>query len=296
MIPNQLGTAPGFMMTNQRGVTVCSLSGVPREFKSMFMASVAPLIRERRSNLPKIRKTTLKTFGYPESLVGKIVSSLNIPPEIIVSYRAAFPEVHVVLKAHEGNMALAEISEKVRTALGEEMIFSQDPEQGFIERVHELLSAQGATVATAESCTGGMLGEFLTRTPGSSEVYRGGIVAYHNEIKEQALHVSGEVLRVHGAVSVQTVESMAQSIRDQFGATYGVSVSGIAGPDGGSEDKPVGTFFVGFATPTTVTSLKCLYVSERHNIRTYASYVALDCLRRTLHGIPLPPTLPITSR
>jgi nicotinamide-nucleotide amidase len=296
MIPNAIGTAPGFMMTTKEGVTVCSLSGVPREFKSMYAASVAPLVRERSVGLPKLKRVTFKTFGLPESLVGKIVSGLKLPPEIVVSYRAAFPEVHVVLKAPESFVALGDNAERVRAAIESGFIFSQDREQLFVERVQSLLIEHGATVATAESCTGGMLGEFLTRTPGSSAVYRGGVVAYHNDIKERALGVTREVLDTYGAVSAQTVEAMATAVRNLYGATFGLAVSGVAGPDGGSEEKPVGTFYVGFASPDGVTSLPCLYPSERGNVRTYAAYVALDCVRRTLEGSPLPDTLPVLSR
>lgn len=296
MIPNEVGTAPGFMMTTKEGVTVCSLSGVPREFKSMYAASVAPLIRERSIGLPKLKRVTFKTFGLPESLVGKIVSGLKLPSEIVVSYRAAFPEVHVVLKAPESFAALDDNAERVRAALEESFIFSQDPSQSFVERVQNLLLEHGATVATAESCTGGMLGEFLTRTPGSSSVYRGGVVAYHNDVKERALGVPHQILHTYGAVSAQTVEAMAAAARTLYGATFGLAVSGVAGPDGGSEEKPVGAFYVGFASPEGVTSLRCLYPSERGNVRTYATYVALDCVRRTLAGAPLPDTLPILSR
>jgi nicotinamide-nucleotide amidase len=296
MIPNEFGTAPGFMMSTKEGVTVCSLSGVPREFKSMYAASVAPLIRERSAGLPKLTRITFKTFGFPESFVGKLVSGLKLPPEIVVSYRAAFPEVHVVLKASESFPALREYAEKVRSIIEPSFIFSEEPTQSCVERVQNLLIEHGATVATAESCTGGMLGELLTRTAGSSSVYRGGVVAYHNDIKEQMLNVPREILDTHGAVSAQTVEAMATSARTLYGATFGVSVSGVAGPAGGSDDKPVGTFFVGFASPQGVSSLRCLYPSERGNVRTYAAFVALDCLRRTLQGIPFPVTFPVLSR
>jgi len=296
MIPNEFGTAPGFMMQTKEGVTVCSLSGVPREFKSMYANSVAPIIKERSRGAPRLLRVTFKTFGLPESFVGRLVASLKLPSEIVVSYRAAFPEVHVVLKALESFSALDHYAAKVRDVLGVECIYSQDPLVSFVESVQELLIARSATVATAESCTGGMLGEMLTRTPGSSGVYRGGIVAYHNDLKEGLLGVSRDILETFGAVSAQTVESMARAVSARCKASFGLSVSGVAGPDGGSEDKPVGTFFIGIASPNGVTSMRCLYPSERGNVRTYAAYVALDCLRRSLQGIALPNSLPILSR
>ena len=294
MIPNELGTAPGFTMVRGDGLVVCSLSGVPREFKKMFTDSVLPLIMERAQGLQRLHKISFKTFGMPESYVGKVIERCQLPKEVTVSYRAAMPEIHVGLKAVE-SFDLSPSAEKVRAALGSEMIFTEDPTQNFFEKLQELFLAQRATIATAESCTGGLIAEYLTRTPGSSEVFKGSVVSYDNSIKERVLHVPKEVLEQHGAVSAEVVRIMAQEVRTMMNTTYGVAVSGVAGPSGGTDEKPVGTFYVGISGPRRSFELRCFYGSERSIIRTYAAYVTLDLVRRELLGYPAPAEYPITA-
>ena len=137
------------------------------------------------------------------------------------------------------------------------------------------------------------MSELLTRTPGSSAVFPGGVVAYSNDIKEKIVGVSHETLEQTGAVSAETVRELARNVRERFTTSYGLSISGIAGPDGGTEAKPVGTFFVGVSSEARSFEMKCLYVSERQNVRSYASYVALDLLRRAIVGFPVPEAYPI---
>ena len=287
MVHNENGTAPGFAVTTSAGVTIVSLSGVPREFKQMFNATVLPMIEARGGKVARHTRHTMKIFGYPESSVGKIVESLAFPKEITVSYRVAFPEIHLVLKAVEG-FDLAPYVEKTKAALGTEMIFTEDPQESFIQAVNRALSEKGATIATAESCTGGMVAEFLTRMPGSSSTFMGSVVAYSNAIKQSVVGVSPETLKAHGAVSAETVRELARGVREKMGTTFGVSVSGVAGPDGGTPEKPVGTFFVGVSSEGASHEIRSLYVSDRHNVRTYASYVALEVVRRLVRGLPLP--------
>jgi nicotinamide-nucleotide amidase len=287
MIPNEVGTAPGFKVEPAVGRAVCSLSGVPREFKSMFYGTILPFIKSRVTDVPKWQRTSLKLFGLPESLVGKLVKELNLPSDIIVSYRAHFPEVHLVLKA-KAEFDLAPHAERVREAVTPAVIYTENYEESFEGALHALLKSRQETIATAESCTGGLVSEMLTRTPGSSATFIGGIIAYSNQVKESDLGVSSETLRTHGAVSGQTVCEMALGVRAKLKATYGVSISGIAGPDGGTEEKPVGTFYVGVAGPNGVFDYKVTYMSDRRGIRTYAAHVALDLVRRTVLGLPLP--------
>jgi nicotinamide-nucleotide amidase len=298
MIPNERGTAPGFIMTGpgagKHQVTTCSLSGVPREFTSMFHQTVLPLIKARAGAIPVIKRCSFKTFGLPESIVGRRIEQCSLPDNITVSYRAAFPEVHVVLKAAEG-IDLHAPSQRVRDTLNQGAIYTEDPEQLFVHRVHELLRAASATVATAESCTGGMIASQLTELPGASDVFLGSVVAYDNRIKDQILHVSQETLAQHGAVSSQTVREMALSVRTLMGTTYGVAISGIAGPGGGTADKPVGTVYVGISGPTRSFEVGFVFVSDRRMVRTYATYVALDLLRRELEGLEIPDTYPLSG-
>lgn len=294
MIPNELGTAPGFTMIRDDGLVVCSLSGVPREFKKMFTDSVLPIIMERAQGIQTVKKVSFKTFGMPESYVGKLVEQCGLPREVTVSYRAAMPEIHVGLKAVE-SFDLGPSAEKVRSALGSGLIYTENSKENFFEKLQALLIERKATIATAESCTGGLIAECLTRTPGSSEVFVGGVVSYDNAVKEQVLRVPKEVIAQHGAVSAEVVRIMAREVRSLMNTTYGVAVSGVAGPGGGTDEKPVGTFFVGVSGPERSFEMRCFYGSERSVIRTYAAYVTLDLVRRELLGHPLPTAYPMTA-
>ncbi len=292
MVPNANGTAPGFAMTKDGGPTVVSLSGVPREFKPMFLDTVLPMIEASSGGIEPIQRPTLKTFGLPESTVGRLIEGLKLPKEIVVSYRAAFPEVHLVLKAPK-SFDLAPYVVAAREVLQKDTIFSEEPAENFLTSLQKLLLSKGLTVATAESCTGGMVSELLTRSPGSSAVFHGGVVAYSNEIKERVVGVSRETLDTMGAVSAETVRELAKNVRERFKTSIGVSISGVAGPDGGTDAKPVGTFYVGISSEVRSFEMKCLYVSERQNVRSYASYVALDLVRRAVLGLPVPEGYPI---
>jgi nicotinamide-nucleotide amidase len=294
MVPNENGTAPGFLCSKEGLATVVSLSGVPREFKAMFLGTVLPIIEREAAGVQKIERRAFKTFGLPESLIGRLVEGLKLPQEVVVSYRAAFPEVHVVLKAPQG-FDLNTSAGQVREAIGPECVYTEVADETFVAMIHRHLLERGATVATAESCTGGMVSEMLTRTPGSSASFVGGIVAYSDSVKANVVGVADKTLKANGAVSAETVRELAAEARERLQATIGVSISGIAGPDGGSAEKPVGTFFVGISSPFLTRELRCLYMSERHNIRTYASYVALDLIRRALTGLPAPATYPIAK-
>jgi nicotinamide-nucleotide amidase len=299
MIPNENGTAPGFMLTGRGAgshqVTVCSLSGVPREFSPMFHDTVLPVIRSRAGDTTPLHRHTFKIFGVPESVAGKLVAGCGLPPEIVISYRAAFPEVHVVLKAPL-HIDLKGPAQQVRSVLNQGTVYTEDAQQSFLERVQQLLTAQKATVATAESCTGGLVASYLTETPGSSSVFIGGVVSYDNRIKEQLLHVPGRVLSDHGAVSAETVRLMAAEVRSMMNTTYGIAVSGVAGPAGGSDEKPVGTVWIGLCGPNgRAFERQVLYVNDRRSVRVYATYVALDLLRRELEGLDISDTYPIIA-
>lgn len=295
MIHNELGTAPGFIARTGEGRVICSLSGVPREFKQMFVDTVVPIITEKTKDARPIHRATFKTFGLPESVVGRLVAGCGLPGDITVSYRAAFPEVHVVLKTARPEN-LPDASRRVESALGSEVIFSREAERDFFQELQRLCEKRHITVATAESCTGGMIAECLTRTPGSSAVFLGGVVSYNNSVKQALLNVPQEIIAKHGAVSAEVVRIMAREARSRIGATFGVAVSGVAGPDGGSAEKPVGTFFVGVSGPQGAREVRCFYPGERATVRMYATYVALDLIRRELEAFPIPDGYPLVSR
>jgi nicotinamide-nucleotide amidase len=261
----------------------------------MFNNYVLPVIRNHAGDVRPIQRHTFKVFGVPESLAGKLVEGCGLPEEITVSYRAVFPEVHVVLKAPQG-VSLEGPAAKVRAVLDRGTIYTENPSQSFVERVQQLLLLRGATVSTAESCTGGLVASYLTETPGSSAVFTGSVVSYDNRIKERILKVSDTTLTKQGAVSAEAVRTMAQEVRELMGTTYGIAVSGVAGPDGGTPDKPVGTVWIGLAGPDgKAIERKILYVNDRRSIRVYATYVALDLLRRELEGLEISDTYPIIA-
>lgn len=291
VIHNERGSAPGFVTPGPKGTVVCALSGVPREFQQMFLSTVLPLIKEQCGNVPLIQRATFKLLGVPESSLAKVIESLRLPEDVGVSYRAAFPEVHLVLKSARAD--LASFADQVRSALGAGNVYAEDAEMPFVAALQSALELKQLTIATAESCTGGMAAELLTRTPGSSRVFRGSVVAYQNDIKERQLGVPASTLAEHGAVSAETVRAMAQGVRDLLKSDIGLAISGVAGPDGGSEAKPVGTFFVGISSALASFELRCHYTNERQNVRVYASYIALDLARRHVLGLPLPASYPI---
>jgi nicotinamide-nucleotide amidase len=261
----------------------------------MFNDSVLPVIRNHAGGVRPIQRHTFKVFGVPESVAGKLVEGCGLPEEITVSYRAVFPEVHVVLKAPQ-EVSLEEPAAKVRAVLNRGTIYTESPSQSFVERVQQLLVARGATVATAESCTGGLVASYLTETPGSSAIFTGSVVSYDNRIKERILNVPGRTLDRHGAVSAETVHTMAREVREIMRTTYGIAVSGVAGPDGGTPDKPVGTVWIGLTGPDgRALERKILYVNDRRSIRVYATYVALDLLRREVEGLEISDTYPIIA-
>lgn len=294
IIWNEYGTAPGFIATSEAGVKICALSGVPREFTSMFKESVLPLIQEHSKDATRMHSCVFKTFGLPESTVGSRIRHAIQSEQISVSYRAAFREVHVTLRA-PATVDLTESSETVRQVIGAEFIYSTNQAETLPLVVQQLLRSHNATVATAESCTGGLLAGYLTEDAGASGIYPGGIVSYSNAVKESLLSVPAETLARFGAVSAETVQSMAESIRARMNATYGISISGVAGPSGGTQEKPVGTVFFGLAGPNGTLVRSCFYPNTRNLVRRYAVFVALDMLRRTLLGLTIPNSYPVTE-
>jgi nicotinamide-nucleotide amidase len=294
VIYNEHGTAPGFIATTKSGVSICALSGVPRELTTMFQSAVLPLIKKQSVDAKPIRTCVLKTFGLPESLVGSRVKSVNPQQNVSISYRAAFREVHVTLKAPE-EVNVTDTLQAIRSAIGPDFIYSTDNSETLPLVASQLLQAHGATVATAESCTGGLLSGYLTENSGASNIFEGGIVSYSNSAKKKLLSVSQDTLTTCGAVSAETVQSMSESVRSTMGATYGIAISGVAGPSGGTKEKPVGTVFIALAGPDETIVRKCFYPNSRDIIRRYVSFVALDILRRVILKLPIPTTYPVAD-
>lgn len=291
VIPNPVGTAAGFSMrpaklgSKANGSTVYCLPGVPRELKEMLNVSVIPEILATHAGFAPLVTKGLRSFGLPESVVGSLVKQLNLPPEIQVSFLASFPEIKVTLTAPYDP---SEYLDQIEEALGKDRVFSREINTSLEMVTHDLLVKSGKTLALAESCTGGMASQLLTDNAGSSAYLLGGVVCYSNQSKQQQVGVQGETLGKYGAVSHQVVRELAAGVRERFQSSLGVSISGVAGPSGGSELKPVGTFFIGLANGNSIKSYGFFLSQSRPLIRRFAAYKALDLVRRELLGLPTP--------
>jgi nicotinamide-nucleotide amidase len=287
LIENPLGTAPGFSLSLS-GCRCYFLPGVPSEMKAMFTSSVAPDMAERLGSSCRPRQVvTLRTFGLTESGAAERLQGFETSfPGIELGYRASFPEIRISLscadsEAKAGQSSLDKASAWVQSALGQ-AVFSTDG-RPLEQVVGDQLRAEAAGLAVAESCTGGLISHLITSVAGSSEYFLLGAVTYANQSKARLLNVSPETLQEHGAVSEQTALEMARGVRRVGGADYGLATTGIAGPSGGSPDKPVGTVCIGLAGPETEQARRFTFRFERRsqNIRIFA-VTGLDLLRRLL--------------
>jgi nicotinamide-nucleotide amidase len=284
---NPIGSAPGFLLKIDR----CSfffVPGVPFEMKRMLSDEVLPRIDKLGGGTGELSLVkTLSTFGLTESVIGELLTGLSAEfPEITPGFRSKFPEIQVKLYIKgKDEQVLHKILEKAsQSVLGKlgENIFSMNG-RSMEAVVGGLLAGKEATLAVAESCTGGLISHLLTNVPGSSGYFLFSGITYSNEAKKKVLGVSSEVLQKYGAVNEETVKKMAQGARRVAGATYGLATSGIAGPDGGTDEKPVGTVCIGLATPHDVKGFRFVFPFNTRlmNKRIFAMK-ALDLLRREL--------------
>jgi len=284
ILENTNGTAPGLMMREQRAL-VFLLPGPPREMKPMFESSIVPILRQEAGQ-SFIRRRKLSIFGLSESGVDEIAAPIysryKNPETTILADRGVI-ELHLAARARsvgEGDLLLTEVSDQLEEALGH-YVFSSNGES--LETVvGQWLKFRSATLAVAESCTGGMLAARLTDIAGSSDYFVEGVVAYSNEAKIRILGVDEDLIVAHGAVSSEVAEAMADGIRRLAGSTFGVAVTGIAGPGGGTEEKPVGLVYIGLSEEAGTTSRKYLFPGDRYLIRNFSVNAALDMVRRRI--------------
>ncbi len=282
-LPNRAGTAPGMWFEHNEKIFV-SMPGVPYEMKELMTNEVLPRLK-KYFETPIIVHQLIKTIGIGESNLADLIKPWEeqLPNHIGLAYLPSLGEVKLRLTATGDNHELLKTSiskevEKVKELISE-YIFGYSDES--LEKVlGDTLREKKLTIATAESCTGGYLSHLFTSIAGSSDYFKGGVIAYDNEIKTTLLNVSEEALRKYGAVSENTVKEMAQSIRKKINTDIGVAVSGIAGPGGGTEDKPVGTVWIAYSdTKKTVTKKLILSTRRDVNIRL-ASYSLLNMIRQ----------------
>lgn len=284
IIKNSKGSAPGFYIEGFEQTLIIALPGIPWELEAMLEETVLGLVKSTLPFAGRIERRLFRVFGLPESEVGQRVEKCNLPDEVTISYRVAFPEIQVTISAANAESLLADSSTKITAALeGERYVFSNDHNTPLEVVIHRLLIESKLTLAVAESCTGGLLGGLLTKTPGSSSYFLGGIQSYSNQLKSSLLAVPDSLIRQHGAVSSEVATAMALGAKQVCGSSLALSITGIAGPDGGTAEKPVGTFFVALATERgDVRSEKFFYPTSRERIRTYACWCALNILREHL--------------
>jgi nicotinamide-nucleotide amidase len=290
LLPNPVGTAPGFVCPVDRGGQlrhVACLPGVPREMRRMARESLIPWVEERQPS-QRFASRVFSTFGLSESRLDELLEGVVEPGGARLAFRAAFPRIQarLTVRGSPGDdleSRLDALETRVRDRLGHHLYATGD--QGMEEAVGELLREKELMLAVAESCTGGLIGSRITDVPGSSEYFHLGVVSYSNEAKQKLLGVRPGTLSEHGAVSTQTAEEMARGVRTLSGADLGLATTGIAGPGGGSEQKPVGTVCVGLAWEGGVWSRRYdLGERGREWIKETTVLVALDRVRRHLLG------------
>ncbi|MCC7540944.1 MAG: competence/damage-inducible protein A [Deltaproteobacteria bacterium] len=289
VLPNDRGTAPGFTLGIGRA-RLFVLPGVPHEMEAMFRQQVAPRVTPLAPrNTCQLR---LQTFGLPESQVQERLADLEEKlPDVTIGYRLRFPEIEVKLLARADDYAAAEqlaqrALEEARRRLGESA-FGHDDDT-LSAAVGRALRERGLTIALGESCTGGLVGALLTSVPGSSDYLLLDAVTYSNGSKEKVLGVRNELLRAHGAVSEEVASAMAEGVRRLSGADYAVSITGIAGPGGATDGKPVGTVWWAIATEHGTVTMHRRLVGDRERIQRLAAHIALDMVRRSVLGLAPP--------
>src|SRR5262249_21744092 len=281
ILANPRGTAPGLWIEDA-GRSIALLPGPPRELKPLFQEEVLPRLMRRISSV-RMHHRELRVTGLGESLVdSRIAPIYKRYPEVSTVVLATPGETQVHLRmwtddAQSAQKTLDEISQAFELALTDR-IFSQDGST-MEEVVAGLLTRHQATIAVAESCTGGLLAERLTSIAGSSSYFLGGVVCYSNELKTAWADVPPELIQAKGAVSSEVAAALAQGIRRRVGSTLGVGITGIAGPGGGTEEKPVGTVHIALATADNVKEKNYRFPGDRDMIRFQASQLALDLVR-----------------
>lgn len=285
---NNHGSAPGIWLEDERGRWVAMLPGVPREMRGMLADTLLPLVRERLGGGERqvVRSRTLRTTGLGESHIADLVATIDggvgdvglayLPnadgTDLRLTVRNASPE--------DADARLASAATRLRLVVGE-AVYGEDGAD-LAEGVLERCRSQGLTVGVAESCTGGMLGARLTAIPGSSAVVRGGVIAYDDAVKRSLLGVSDAMLREDGAVSESVACAMAAGLRGVIGVDAALAITGIAGPGGGSEEKPVGTVWIALDFRGDVQARRYVMVGDRAEVRHRSAQAALEMLRRRL--------------
>ncbi len=287
ILPNPTGTAPGIIWQPRPNLTIFTFPGVPSEMHRMWEETAVPFLKSQGWGKQIIYSRMLRFWNVPESTLAEKVSAyLNLPNPTVAPY-ASKGQVKLRVSAKASSEAEAEslivpVEKEIKEIAGLDYFGADDDTLASV--VGDLLRKSGETLSVAESCTGGTLGGMLTDISGSSDYFWGGVISYDNSVKIAVLGVNPEDLEKYGAVSANVAEQMAVGVRKQLGTTWGLSITGIAGPGGGTETKPVGLVYVGLAAENEVESFEFRFnpVRGRNLIRHFSACNALDSLRRKL--------------
>jgi nicotinamide-nucleotide amidase len=282
VLPNPNGSAPGIKL-DQEGKLIVLLPGPPRENQPMFDDYVMPDL-ERMSRGVRIARRVLKVTGLGESALDDMIAPIYkeyTNPTTTILFTDSEIEIHLTGSADTAARAeeiVGELTDKLEEKLGY-YLYSTTGES-LEEVVGHRLRLKQFTIATAESCTGGLVAERITRVPGSSDYFVGSVVSYTNQVKSHMLEVPEDMIERHGAVSGEVAEAMARGVKARTGSTIGVSVTGTAGPGGGTDAVPVGTVYVGLADDVVTSNRRLVLPGDRHLVRWRASTAALEMVRR----------------
>jgi competence/damage-inducible protein CinA C-terminal domain len=287
ILPNDNGTAPGCIF-EKNGKKAVILPGPPSELIPMFNNYVYPFLKSLSNDI--IVSRVIKIFGIGESQVEMLVSDMLLSknPTVAPLIGNGFVTLRITAKSDDVQKAkkmIDNIEASLRKIFGEYIFGVDDDTMESI--VLNLLKNKGFTLSTAESCTGGLLSEKITSVPGASEVFKFGAITYSNESKENILGVSSEIIRKHGAVSEETAREMAMNVKNISKTDYGLSITGIAGPSGGTIEKPVGLVYIGLAYKDEIYVKKLISNGNRDKVRLNSAMHALDMLRRHLTGLKI---------
>jgi nicotinamide-nucleotide amidase len=284
-LENRHGSAPGVFIEDERGRWVAMLPGVPRELRGMTDDALIPLLMERGAGGEHvIRSLTLRTTGIAESLLQDRITGLRVPEGVSLAYLPGVDGVDLRITT-EGSAAavdrtLGSLGGDLQGRVGEFIYAEGDRDLAAV--LLDACRARALRIAVAESCTGGLLGARLTAIPGSSDVFVGGVIAYANEVKARELGVAQRDLDAHGAVSEVVVRQMAEGVRAKFGVGVGLGISGVAGPGGGTAEKPVGLVWVAAALADRIEARSFQSVGDRSEVRYRGAQAAMALAHRML--------------
>ncbi|MCD6163638.1 MAG: competence/damage-inducible protein A [candidate division Zixibacteria bacterium] len=285
---NRIGSALGILFRENSKIFI-SMPGVPSEMKIMIKEQVLPYFKEKISGQINIIHRKIRTIGIAESVIfEKVKNIIEEKSPVKIAFLPSFRGVDIRLTVKSDNEvkareAIAEIERQFTEIIGK-YIFGCDNDE-LPDIIGKQLADRGLTIAVAESCTGGMLGNIFTAIPGSSDYFLGGVISYSNDIKIKILNVPALTIERHGAVSAETVKYMAEGVKKLTGASIGAAITGIAGPTGGTPEKPVGLTYIGIAAEDSTKAKDFHYGKDRNQNRLRACYSALDMVRRYLNDI-----------